>query len=184
MQDSPNASNDKGTSARKLAFTKAYNDYNVFFAKYFKRKTGNQQDAEDLSQEFWASVYTTFETHQFSHIRLLQHKAAQVFLASLRKKNVRSFVQLMRELPDLPDPRPNREDGTDANEKRIFANFWEMFPGVDLTETQKTVLWLKERHGYTFDELSVRYKKPVSTIADWIRKAKEECAASANREDL
>ena len=179
MQDS---SSPNSPSARKLAFTAAYNAHVVFFLKYFKGKTRNQEDAEDLSQELWESVYTTFAPNQFNHIKLLQRKAQQVFLAYNRKKNVRSFLLLAKDVPEMPDTRPDRWDGTAEDERRIWKSFWERFPGVDLTETQKTVFWLKVWHGYTLSELAEKYKKPISTIQDSINKVKQECAASANKE--
>lgn len=182
MQHTPSSTRPEGTPTRKLAFTEAYKAHVVFFLKYFKRKTGSIEDAEDLSVQFWESVYLKFAPHQFGHIRLLQRKAEQIFLAHLRKQSIRSFLTPTREVPDLIDTRPDRWDGTDEDEKRIQANFWERFPGVDLTEAEKNVFWLKAWHGYTLSELAERFRVPDSTIQDWIAKVREACVAAAEKE--
>lgn len=177
MQGNSSDSPDGANSARRLAFMRAFDTHADFFYGYFHRKTGNPDLADDLSQDFWVNVYKNFATHQFSHVRLLQRQALQIFLQELRRRGDRSFVELSDELPQLVTSPEPQEPTNQAEEAALKTRFWEQFHGIDLTEKQKDVFWLKARYGYNVTEIATKYGLPTSTVQDWIKKVKESCAA-------
>lgn len=181
MQGEKTAPPGAATSARRLAFTQAYQKHADYFLGFFCRKTGNASDAEELSQELWASVYQAFAQHQFTHVRLLQRRANQVMQDFARKRKVREGMTYTDKVEELAATDGFREPGNESEERALLARFWEQFPGVNLTEDQKTVFIMHARYGYKMREIADRYTLPISTIHDWITKVKRECAASLSR---
>lgn len=182
MQDSSSAPKPQALSTRERAFNNAFNQHAAFFRNYFLRKTGNQHDADDLLLQLWESVYAAFAPEQFSHIRLLQRRADQVLVSHLRKRKVRSIVELVSEYPEMPDLSGGHEIEEKDSEARLCKRFWEQFPGIKLTETEKAIFWMKARFGYTLAEIAERYKTPVSTVQDCITGVREACSASLESE--
>ena len=169
--------------ARKLAFTNAFNLHGNSFLGFFYRKTGNVHVAEELSQQFWHSVYSRFDVVRMTDARLLQRRANDIFVSYTRKNAARAFVAFTDQVPEVADTasRPT-EAFSPVEEMRLQNSFWEQFPGANITDAQKNVFWLKARMGYTVDEISQKLSLPASTVHDWIKRVKAECQRAYNRE--
>lgn len=181
MQGSKQGPQDAGNSARLLAFTHAFNTHGNYIYGYFCRRVGDVHVAEDLTQDFWTSVYLRLPQEKMMEIRLLQKRAGEIFADYMRRKNVRAFVEFRAELPDQAAP-PRFDSASEADGPEAQARFWAMFPGVNLTPIQKTVFWLQERVGYTITQISQMTSVPVSTVHEWIKRVREECKRSLNEE--
>ncbi len=182
MQGGSNNPQKAAKSARMLAFTRAIDEYGASFHEFFFRKTKDDDRAKDLSQRFWLSVFKNFKTSQFSHVKLLQHKAGQILIDDQRTRGVRSFLDFTHDVPDMIDS-VSHEPSTPEEEERLKTWFWDKFPSAKLTEQKKDIFWLYAHYGYTVKELEAKLSIPHSTIHEWIQDVRRECAAAANSED-
>jgi len=163
--------------ARIDAYERAIDLFESHTLRYFEHMTRDFHLAEDLSQELWLTIYKRFKTSQFFELGLIMRKAYQVFIDNARKRNVRSFVILSSSPPEAISPPVFAEAFTEEEIQHLKQYWWDMYPCIDLTDTQKDVFWLKEYHGYTIQEISEILHVPTSTAHDWLNSAKRKCAA-------
>ena len=104
---------------------------------YLLGLTKNPQDAADLSQQLWICVF-----EKFDHFPLLYTTAKNLFIDEWRKKKTRSFVVAMEEQPEFLMRPAVAENATPEEEQALWNRFWENFPGVNLSNEQKSVFWL------------------------------------------
>lgn len=168
---------------RKEVLLTAVRLFGAFIIDYLRNKT-DEQTAKDLSQELWLHVYQKFPVEQFCNLRRLRQKAYQVFVTHTRKEAVRSFVEYRDRLPELEEDSVNRMPQNPAEAERLHRQFWELFPGVKLTEQQKKVFFMAHIEGYTLDEISEKMHIPMSTVHDWIKLVKKLCKQHFKKELL
>ena len=164
-------------------FERAVDEFGLPLLKFFKARVNDFQLAEDLTQMLWLHVYQKFPPEKFSHLPLLYRKARQVLIDELRKRGVRNFVETWEELPDSIQESRIPEPASSEEEMALQERFWENFPEIPLSDSQKRAFWLKERYGYTFEEVAKKMDIPKSTIADWVSQTKSACAAYINSMD-
>ncbi|WP_269537045.1 RNA polymerase sigma factor [Cerasicoccus fimbriatus] len=150
---------------------------------YLEDCCGDYQEAENLFQQLWVSVYKTFPPEKYDHLPMVRHRAYQLYVDHVRARNTRSFVGYTDELPEpdpvsfFPEPANQREE--DALKQR----FWELFPGLELEERHKQAFWLFHRYGYTVAEVAEKLASAPSTVHDWIKQVREHCGEYLAMED-
>lgn len=170
--------------ARTKAIEEAIDMRSATLLSYFVRKTRDSHIAEDLLQTLWIKVCDSFKTEQVNHLPLLRRKAQQVLIDYQRRQRVRGFVVFTSELPESDAAPIYPEDGTPEADKALQKKFWGEFSNIEeLTSKQREAFWLKERYGYSLEEISRRLDAPISTVHDWIKRVKVVCAARLNQED-
>jgi DNA-directed RNA polymerase specialized sigma24 family protein len=146
--------------------------YHTYLQSYLYGLTAQWQDAENLMQDLWQHVLLHFDENKIKVLPILRRKAWQIFVDFYRARQRRGET-LTDELPDMPISYQNQEAFTDAEEKALQSSFWERFPGVEISEEQKEILWLNGRYGFTYAEIEAKIGVPSSTICDWIATARK-----------
>ena len=66
-------------------------------------------------------------------------------------------------------------------EEAFKVRFWNDFPGIELSDAQKAVLWEHGRYGKTYQEIERELGVPASTVCDWIALGRERLAEHLNQ---
>lgn len=143
---------------------------------YLGHLTRHRQDAEDLAQDLWRYVLKHFPEEKIGCLPLLRRKAYQLFVDLYRAKQ-RKRENLTGEMPDLASTVVRENQFSAAEEAALKERFWREYPGLDLTEPQKEVLWLHARYGFTYKEIETRIGIAASTVGDWIALGRERLGA-------
>jgi len=158
---------------------KAIDEHGMYLERvYLRGLTKNSHDAEDLANELWLHVLNRFKTEEITDLSRLRRKAYQLFVDYWRRQQ-RNPVTAVEELPDSPVSSNITEPSTHAEEEAFKERFFSEYP-ADLTEDQKTALWLHARMGYTFVEVGQIMQKPQSTVGDWVKQARATLAEHLN----
>jgi DNA-directed RNA polymerase specialized sigma24 family protein len=183
--NSPENAHDEAAEAaferRLSAVGQAVDDYHRHLLDYLFRLTRQWQDAENLLQDLWRHVILHFDEDKIHALPLLRRKAYQLFIDHYRRQ-VRRGEVLSEEVPDVPVDGTKLASFTDEGEAALQARFWAEYPGIELTDAQKEVLWLHARYGFTLKEMEARLAVPASTIGDWIALGRKKLAAIINNE--
>ena len=166
---------------RLAAVSRSVDDHHTYLQDYLYRLTRQWQDAENLSQDLWRHVLLNFDEAQISSLPLLRRKAYQLFVDHYRR-SVRRGEVLADEVPEVAAQPNTFSDCTDEGEATLKERFWSEYPGVDLTEQQKDVLWLSARYGFTYKEIEARTGIASSTVGDWIAIARTKLTEAMNNE--
>jgi RNA polymerase sigma-70 factor, ECF subfamily len=129
------------------AFSELVDEYGPRILRYLSRWTGNEQDAEDLTQETFLKAYRSLK--QCAHAR-----AVGGWLFTIARRTAQNFHRARRSRPsncvELPPemPEPERSNpGADAEE-------WVWEVARDLAPEQYEVLWLCYAEGLTMSEIA------------------------------
>jgi len=138
--------------------------------RFMRRLTCNDDVYQDLVEKTWLVVYQRFKTEQFFKEGLLKRKAWQVFMDHCRATNTRAFVEFTDD-PDKYSPvyQWKNKEGTES-EEAFEARFWERFLPLEFDPTDRQMFMLRERFGYTNEEVAAKVGLPVSTVFDRIEK--------------
>jgi len=153
---------------RRVAAVKGSIDqYHTYLRNYLYGMTRQWQDAENLLQDLWKYVLLRFEEDQIGSLPLLRRKAYQLFIDHYRRI-VRRGEALSDAVPEQMTKPMAGEAYSESEESALKEKFWSEYPGIDLNEKQKDVLWLHARYGYTYKEIEARTGVAGSTACDWI----------------
>lgn len=180
-QNMPNNTNDASQSdntPRHKAFTRAFEELNGYFYRYYCRKFRDPEVAKDVCQDFWLSVYRRIPTEKLGEIGLLKARAREIGVDYIRRKSTRAFVEFHGEVLEVAGAVAVGEADSAAAQEL----FWSLVPDVNLTQQQKSAFWMNRRLGYTIEQISQKLSVPVSTIGGWISRAMAECKRSLNKE--
>jgi DNA-directed RNA polymerase specialized sigma24 family protein len=149
---------------RQKAFLDAVTLRDEFVRGYFFSRTRNEDLSKDLAQQTWIAVYRSFRDEDFTNLGLLKRKAFQVLVGHWRASQTRSFVKYTDNIEDLaPVYIAREEEGTEA-EDAFEVRFWANFLPVVFDPLDRKLFMLKERYGYTGEEIAAKVELPVSTI--------------------
>jgi RNA polymerase sigma factor (sigma-70 family) len=176
-----NPESETELAAREIAVGKAYDAYGTILLRYIRRFISNHHLAEDLFQTLWLTVLESFPSRQIMQIGMLKRRVRQIIINRFRTKMLMREIQLVSSDDDSIQQFALAEPRTDEDEEQFKKAFWESFKGVQLTDNEKDAFWLKERYGYTINEISAHFDVPLTTANDWIRKAKRLCAEYLNQ---
>ncbi len=166
---------------RVAAVSQCVGDYHTYLLNYLFSLTRQWQDAENLLQDLWRYVLLNFDEDKIHALPLLRRKAYHLFLDHYRRQ-VRRGEVLTDEMPEVPVQQPNFAPFTEDGEAALREKFWSEYPGIDLSEKQKEVLWLHARYGFTFKEIEERIGVAASTVGDWIVLGRKKLAEIINNE--
>jgi len=163
------------TQTRAQIFDSALQEHSGAMLHYLYSLSKDWGVAEDLSQELWKTVHKHFTDEAISQKNLLYYKAKQVFLDHYRKRKRRIDLDFMDEIPEPAIMPVRAEPETEAENQRLYENFWELFYPDEYDELSKRIFWLKERYGYSMDEIALKTNLPRSTAHDKLTKLKNAC---------
>lgn len=153
--------------------------HHTYLQDYLYRLTRQWQDAEDILADLWRYALLRFPEEKIQSLSLLRHKAYQLFVDHYRAGKRRQEI-VTDEIPE-PSLYVSREMSfSDVEETALKERFWREFPGIDLSETQKDVLFLHARYGFTYQELALQTGIGSSTIGDWVSKGRQLIADYLN----
>jgi RNA polymerase sigma factor (sigma-70 family) len=171
-----NPKNEADLAARKIAIEQAVEAYGSRLFNFIRVFINDYHIAEDLLQTLWVSVLKDFDSGQILEIAMLRHRAQQLIIDSFRRKVPTLEVRMDSTPESASSHKLFLEPFSDSAEQHLWKVFWENFECVQLTDNEKDAFWLKERYGYTINELSDHFATPRSTVCDWVQKVKRECA--------
>ena len=99
----------------------------------------------------------------------------QLWIDRFRKLQIRPELDFENEIAFELAIAKCPEPSTSEEEARLFANFWETFEELDLSDHQKRIFWLKERYDFTLDDISSRLNIARSTVHDHLKLVKKQC---------
>jgi|GEM_PF-1016922 len=170
----------EGVFARRLDLvTEAIDLHHTYLQGYLYRLTSQWQDAENLMQDLWQHVLLHFDEDKIRMLPLLRRKAWQIFVDFHRARQRRGEV-VTDAVPEQAITHVSREAYTQREEQSLKDVFWSGFPGIDLDDEQKEVVWMHARYGFTFKEIEEKLGVPSSTACDWIALARERLAEFLN----
>lgn len=71
--------------------------------------------------------------------------------------------------------------GAESDEDRLKQKFWETYASIDLTDQQKTIVWMKARDGYTFKEIQEITGVRRSTASGWMSHCRKQFISERKR---
>ena len=152
--------------------------YHTGLLSYLRSLAGHH-DAEDILQELWKFVVVHFPEDRIQSLSLLRRKAYQLFVDHYRRK--KSQGALMEKIEHEPPTEKHEYVFGDEEEARLQKKFWQEFP-VDLTDSQKSVLWHYGRYGMTYAEIEAALGIKASTACDWVKLGRERLQSHLDNE--
>lgn len=121
--------------------------------------TGQKEDAQDLTSEFFIRLWDRADTYRFGG----KHKAWMMTIA--RNMTIDFLRKQRRELPmeELPEPGQETEDvAVEVVGNLSFREAMKL-----LKPAEQEILDLKVLGGFTFQEIAALLKKPMGTVT-WL----------------
>jgi RNA polymerase sigma factor (sigma-70 family) len=174
-QQTPKASFEE----RVELVTESVDLYHKYLLHFVFSMTNQWQDAENIVQELWKFVMVYFKDEHIKHLPRLRLKAKHLFIDHYREKQRKPAIPT-DQLPEHHSLKTAPEAFTDAEESNLKEVFFEQYPGIELSEAQKEVIWLHGRYGYTHKQIAKRTGVPASTVGDWIKLARKRIAEHIN----
>ena len=169
------------TDRRAQLLTESAREHHVSILHYVHGMTKQWQDAENIVQELWRYVLIYFPEHNIKRRGVLFDKARKLVIDHYRTTE-RKPAMGAAELEDHHMAKQSREAHSTAEEARLKNSFFAEYPDLPLTDSQKNVLWLHARYGFTYHEINSMTGHSVSTIGDWIVLGRKRMAAYINEE--
>ena len=121
--------------------------------------TGQKEDAQDITSEFFIRLWDRADTYRFGG----KHKAWLMTIA--RNMTIDFLRKQKRELPveELPEPEQEAEDFAE----KVVGNLSFQEAMKLLKPAEQEVLDLKVLGGFTFQEIAALLKKPMGTVT-WL----------------
>lgn len=165
---------------RLAAVEDAIDRHHVYLEGYLARLTRNHADAEDLISRLWVHVLRKFKDEQIGSLPLLRRKAYQLFVDHYRQRmRAGERIELREHLPEPALHHVGKEAYSSAEELELKTRFWLEFP-ADIPEQHREILWLSARYGFTIKEIADQLNLPLSTVGDWLLRAKQALADYIN----
>ncbi len=140
------------------------------------RMTGNREDAADVTQEVFLTVWRTLPSFRgesrFSS--WLYRLTANACIDHLRREKRRRTVPLTREedgeeqILDIPDPAPGPQEEAERAERRAALRR----AVAQLPEDQRAALLLRESGGLSYAEIAQTLGVPEGTVKSRIARAR------------
>lgn len=171
------------TTDKESALKSAMERLGGYILWYLEDCCGDHQEAENLFQQLWVSVFESLPPEKYDHLPLVRRRAYQLYVDHVRRRSVRSFVTYAEELPE-PDPTGlYTEPASDLEESALRERFWEMFPGVEIDPVDQEAFWLFHREGYSVEEIAQKLNMAGSTVHDRIKRVRARCREYMEMED-
>lgn len=126
----------------------------------------NSVDAEALFDDVFIYALKKFPESKLTAFGYYRFKLFQIYIDRYRSERRRPDKPF-EELPELPQAMTN-EPESEVDEAAFAESFFSEYP-VDLTDTQKRMLILWGRFGFTHDQIGKKLGIPRSTVADQIK---------------
>jgi len=168
---------DRGRRTELL--TRAAHSHHTALVRYVYGMTMHMQDAENIVQDLWRHAFIYFPDFKISEPGFLFDKARKLVIDHFRAASRKPVIGA-EELTEKYVAKQSRDAYTRAEELSLKASFFEQFPGLELKESQRNVLWLHARYGFTYKEISEQTGISVSTIGDWIALGRKKIAEHLN----
>jgi RNA polymerase sigma-70 factor, ECF subfamily len=138
--------------ADRSAFRTLYEKYGPLVRRYFLRHLGDEEAADDFSQETFLRAFHalgTFRVSNASYGTYLLRIAHGILLNSYRRKAFLSLDGARNESRSLVASQPTEE--------------W-LWRAPELTENEQRLLTQKYREGYSLEEIAVREGKTANAV--------------------
>ena len=143
----------------KEGLKQIYQAYVALIYSVIYDMTGQREDAQDLTSEFFIRLWDKADTYRFGG----GHRAWMMTVA--RNMTIDFLRRRRRELPMEELPEPGQETGDAAEEVLGNLSFREAMKLLKPAEQE--VLDLKVLGGFTFREIAALLKKPMGTVT-WL----------------
>lgn len=172
--------NDDEYARRSQLLQQSFRENNSYLLHYVHGKVGQWQDAENIVQDLWRYALVYLDEEGITERGVLFYKARKLVMDYYRASE-RKPIMRAEELEEHHMSKQHQDAYTDAEETRLKDAFWGRFPEVNLTTAQKDVFWLYARYGFTYEEIKPIAGISVSTIGDWVTKARRKLAEQINQ---
>ena len=143
----------------------------------------NRQDAEEVYQEFWIKAFKEWSSELIGETNFLFWKACFMAYDYRDKVSRRREHALIEEIFGSPAQAVSQDAYTRSEEIALKEKFWSEYPGIEIAEEKKEVLWLHARYGFTYGEIEKITGIARSTTGDWIADARRALKDFINQEN-
>lgn len=142
-----------------------------------------REDAEEVYQDLWIRVFQEWETDKIGETNLLFWQAR--FMSYDRRRQVagRPVNAISDEILNTLKQAVPQDAYTRSEEIALKEKFWSEYPGIEIAEEKKEVLWLHARYGFTYGEIEKITGIASSTTGDWIADARRALKDFINQEN-
>jgi len=168
------------TDQRARLVSEAAKEHHVTLLHYVHGMTRQWQDAENIVQDLWRYVLLHFAEHNIKRRGVLFDKARKLVIDHYRAIQ-RKPAMGAEELDDFHMAKQSQELYAEEEDSRLKEHFFSEYPGLQLTDIQKEILWLHARYGFTYKEIKERTGHSISTIGDWIALGRRKLAEEINK---
>lgn len=168
---------------RKMALVESITENGDRLMGFIASIIQNRQDAEEVYQDLWIRVFQEWEIDVIGETNLLIWQAR--FMAYDRYRQIARrpvnviFDDILNTLGKaVPQDAYTREEEIAMKEK-----LWSEFPGIELDDEIKEILWLHARYNFTYKEIGKMFGHASSTIGDKVKKARRVLNDFINEEE-
>lgn len=155
------------------AFERFYQDHAAALQKFLRRSLGDPKAAEDIAQDAFLQLWQ--RPNGFNPDR----GSPRAYLFGIAARRAADW---WRRRPSDSTPQPARPD----RQHNLFLLLEDALDQVDAEK--RTLLWLREVEGYSYQELAEMLAIPVGTVRSRLFAAREQLRrvweAEGNSEDL
>lgn len=136
---------------------------------------GNQQEAEDLTQDIFLKLFNSLDRYNFNHdftawlLTLARNYLIDEYRKRRREKSQRTEIEeaaLLADDQDLPESRYLDQEKSELIRKALQL----------LSPELRTIIVLREIEGFSYEEIASRLKLPLGTIKSRINRARIQMA--------
>ncbi len=158
----------RAMDGNKSAFEKLVCRYKNHIVNIALGILGNAQDAEDVAQEAFFKAYVSIQTLKNAHAFYRWLVKITTNLSIDRKKNCGGHEQQVRGLESLIDLKYQPEIIIEQKEKQAVV-----FKALEeISLEHRTVVWLRELHGFTYEEIAEILDIPLGTVKSRVHTAR------------
>lgn len=138
---------------RAQLLTQAAKQHHLSLLHFVPGMTRQWQDAENIVQDLWRYVLIYFPEENITKKRVLFSKARSLVIDHVRASKRKPAIN-GEEFTEFHAAKQSQETATSAEKERLKQSFFADYPGLQLSEDQRQVLWLHARYGFTYTEIS------------------------------
>lgn len=150
--------------------------YRLFQKPLYRTIYGMTKDhalTQDVFQDLWVYVYSHYNPSDYFKLGKLRWKAKKLVLDAYRYRKRRPTEALTDEVLSMVGVSKEEQTYSVEGDEVLKTKFFGEVNNLGLNEIQITAVWKHLRHGYTLKEISEQMAIPVSTLHEWIKKARQ-----------
>ena len=156
------------------AFGQLFHKYHERVYSTAYRMTGNQQDAEDLTQEIFLKAYQSINKFRFrsAFSSWLYRLAVNSCIDELRKRKKNDATPLTEEMPEMDVNTPEDQAISREREGQIWGAI------NSLNERERAIVILRDVEGLSYNEIAEVLRCSLGRVKSRLHEARQKLKAA------